>query len=168
METLLNASIRVENSIERTVDVSRYNLHCNSNILPFYYHTLVYRLMQTKCISLKLATRDTRYNSRPVIDYEIPHTARCQKLPFYYTATQWNSVSAEIKLSPLIENFKNIVKTKLLNNTIWTILIPSDNEYCNITKMDFGNITLVPLKVFKVSKFTINSHSIRNIGWLVL
>ena len=37
----------------------------------------------------------------------------------------------------------------------------SDNEYCNISKMDFGNITLVPLKVFKVSKFTINSHSIK-------
>ena len=45
--------------------------------------------------------------------YEIPHTTLFQKLPFYYAETQWNSLSPEIRLSPLIDNFKNIVKTKL-------------------------------------------------------
>ena len=115
LEILLNASIRVAYSIKRPVDVSRYNLHCNSKILPLYYCrtyfllTIVYRLIQTKYISLKPATRDTRYNSGPVIDFEIPHTKRCQKLLFYYAATQWNSLSPEIRH----DNFKNIVKTKL-------------------------------------------------------
>ena len=33
--------------------------------------------------------RDTRYNSGPIIDYEIPHTTKCQKLPFYYAAIQY-------------------------------------------------------------------------------
>ena len=79
----------------------------------FFLLTIVYCLIQTKCIFLKIAMRDTRYNSGPVIDYEIPHTTRCQKLLFYYAATQWNSLSPEIRLSPLIDNFKNIVKTKL-------------------------------------------------------
>ena len=97
-----------------------------------------------------------RYNSGPVIDYEIPHTTRCQKLPFYYAATQWNS------LSPEMTTLRILIKPSYLNNTIWNILIPSDNEYCNTTKMDFVNITLVPLNMFKVSKFTIKSHSIKN------
>ena len=111
LETLLNASIRVAYSIIK--------LHCYSKIMPLYYRrtyfllTIVYRLIQTKCISLKPATRDTRYNSGPVIDYEIPHTTRCQKLPFFYAATQWNSLSPEIRLSFLIDDFKNIAKTKL-------------------------------------------------------
>ena len=112
----------------------------------------MYYLIQTKCISLKPATRDTRYNRGQVIDYEIPHTTRCQKLPIYYAATQWNSLSPEIRLSPLIDNFKNNDKTKLFEQ------YHLDNIN---TKMDFVNITLVPLNVFKVFKFIINSHSIK-------
>ena len=70
LEVLLSASIRVAYSIKRIVDVTRYNLHCNSKILPLYYRrtyfllTILYRLIETKCISLKPATRDTRYNNR--------------------------------------------------------------------------------------------------------
>ena len=40
------------------------------------------------------------------------------------------------------------------------MIIQTDNEYCNITKRDLVHITLVPLKLFKVFKFTDNSQSI--------
>ena len=82
----------------------------------------------------------------------MPETTFCNSMELFLP---------EIRLSPLIDNFKNIVKTKLFEQKTISIVIPSDNEYCNITKMDFVNITLVPLKLFKVFKFTINSHSIK-------
>ena len=50
----------------------------------------------------------------------------------------------------------NVIK----GNYLFVTGNPIDNEYCNITKMDFVNITLAPLKLLKVFKFTINSHSI--------
>ena len=54
-----------------------------------------------------------RNKSKPVIDDVIKKTTRCQKLPFNYAATQWNSLSPEIRFSPLIDIFKHIVKIKL-------------------------------------------------------
>ena len=119
LETLLNASIRVAYCINRPVDITRYDLHCRAKILPLHYRrtyfllTTVYRLIQTNCIPLKPVIRDTRHNAGPIINFEIPHTTRCQKLPFYYAATQWNSLPSETRLSPTMNNFKNIVRTKL-------------------------------------------------------
>ena len=79
----------------------------------YFLLTTVYRLIQTNCITLKQVIRDTRHNAGPIITFEIPHTTRSQKLRFYYAATQWNSLPSETRLSPTMNNFKNIVRTKL-------------------------------------------------------
>ena len=46
-----------------------------------------------------------------------------QKLPYFVAASQWNDLTAEIRLSPTIDNFKNIIKNLLfqqyhLDNTV--------------------------------------------------
>ena len=111
LETLLNTSLRLAYQISKPVDISRYKLHCQSMILPLNYHrkyfllTTLYRLIHNGCISLKAITRDTRYNSGPVIDFDVPHTTRCQKLPYYTAASLWNSLPAETRLSPSMNNF---------------------------------------------------------------
>ena len=40
-----------------------------------------------------------------VIDFDVPHTTRCQKLPYYTAAILWNSLPVESRLSPSIDNF---------------------------------------------------------------
>ena len=129
LETLLNTSLRVAYRVNNPVDVSRYDLHCSAKILPLRYRrkyfllTITYRLIKTGKINLKIPTRNTRFNSGPVIQYDIPRTTRCQKLPFFVAASQWNDLTAEIRLSPTIDNFKNIIKNLLfqqyhLDNTV--------------------------------------------------
>ena len=119
LETLLNTSLRVAYSIKNPRDFSRYYLHCKAKILPLYYRrkyfllTIMYRLIQNGLIPIKVSTHDTRQNRGPVVDFEIPHTTRCQKLPFYSAAILWNSLPAETRLSPLLDNFKNILKNIL-------------------------------------------------------
>ena len=120
MEVLLNTSLRLAYLIRKPIDISRYKLHCQSRILPLSYRrkyfllTTLYRLIQNGCISLKATMRDTRYNTGPVIDFDVPHTTRCQKLPYYTAAILWNSLPVESRLSPSIDNFKNIIKNMLL------------------------------------------------------
>ena len=62
---------------------------------------------------LKNPVRNTRFNSGPVIDFEVPHTTRCQKLPFCTASSEWNKLTVETRLSPSIDNFKNIIKNML-------------------------------------------------------
>ena len=68
---------------------------------------------QNGLLPLKTAVRDTCFNRGPVVDFEIPHTTRCQKLPYHSAIILWNSLKAETRLSPSPENFKNIVKSLL-------------------------------------------------------
>ena len=119
LETLLNTSLRVAHCVKRPIDVSRYELHCSSKILPMKYRriyfllTITYRLINTGNMPLKNPVRNTRFNSGPVIDFEVPHTTRCQKLPFFTASSEWNKLIVETRLSPSIDNFKNIIKNML-------------------------------------------------------
>ena len=119
LETLLNTSLRVTYSFKNPTDVSRYILHCSSKVLPLKYRrkyfllTVTYRLIQTGNMPLKDSTRNTRYIRGPVIDFDVPHTTRCQKLPYFTACTEWNNCKAETRLSPSMDNFKNIIKTIL-------------------------------------------------------
>ena len=91
-----------------------------SKILPLNYwrkyflFTVMYRLINNNNVPLKTSTRTTRFNNGPVVHYDTPHTTRCQKLPFFIAASEWNNLTAEIRLSSKIDNFKNIIKNLLL------------------------------------------------------
>ena len=119
LETLLNTSLRVAYCVKNPIDMSRYRLHCLSKILPLKYRrkcfllTITYRLIKTGIMPIKDCTKITRHNSGPVIDFRVPHSTRCQKLPYFAACMDWNNLKAETRLSPSIDNFKNIIKSNL-------------------------------------------------------
>ena len=131
LETLLNTSLRLAYNVKNPMDISRYELHCSSKMLPLKYRrnyfllTVTYRLINTGNITLKIPNRATRFNNGPVVQYDTPHTTRCQKLPYFIAAHEWNKLTSEVRLSPTIDNFKNIIKNLLfeqyhMDNTIPT------------------------------------------------
>ena len=62
---------------------------------------------------LKDPVRNTRFNRGPVIDFNVPHTTRCQNLPYFVAVSKWNNLAVEIRLSSSIDDFKNIIKNML-------------------------------------------------------
>ena len=132
LETLLNTSLRVAYSVKNPIDISRYKLHCSSKILPLKYRrkyfllTITYRLIKTGIMPLKDTMRNTRYNSGPVIDFVVPHTTRCQRLPYFAACIEWNNLKAETRLSPTLDNFKNIIKNILFEQYLAENSIPQN------------------------------------------
>ena len=60
----------------------------------YFLLTITYRLCNTSIVPLKNPERNTRFNSGPAIDFNVPHATRCQKLPFFTASSEWNNLKA--------------------------------------------------------------------------